>query len=223
MIDFPEIVEMDINPVMVKDGEAWAVDARIKLVRAESQSVASHLVISPYPQHLERHDLTDLDMPLFIRPIKPEDATLFAELFKTLTPTSIYYRFFSVVKSLTPEILARFTQVDYDREISFVALDDRAGEEQMLGIANIIGEPDGKKGEFSVLIGDPWHGVGIGAKLLLQCLRIAQERGMELVWGTVLAENHYMLALGKKLGFKIEPGGDSTEFKLTIDLKTAKL
>ncbi len=223
VIDFPEIVEMDINPVMVKDGEAWAVDARIKLVRAESQSVASHLVISPYPQHLERHDLTDLDMPLFIRPIKPEDATLFAELFKTLTPTSIYYRFFSVVKSLTPEILARFTQVDYDREISFVALDDRAGEEQMLGIANIIGEPDGKKGEFSVLIGDPWHGVGIGAKLLLQCLRIAQERGMELVWGTVLAENHYMLALGKKLGFKIEPGGDSTEFKLTIDLKTAKL
>ena len=223
VIDFPEIVEMDINPVVVKNGEPCAVDARIRLVRDESGTTRQHLVISPYPQHLERHDLTDLDMPLFIRPIKPEDAALFTELFNTLTPTSIYYRFFSVVKSLTPEILARFTQIDYDREISFVALDDRAGEEQMLGIANIIGEPDGKRGEFSVLIGDPWQGVGIGAKLLLQCLRIAQERGMEIVWGTVLSENIYMLGLGKKLGFTVTPGEDGSEFKLTIDLKTVKL
>mgnify|MGYP003582112385 FL=1 len=223
VIDFPEIVEMDINPVVVKNGEPCAVDARIRLVRDESGTTRQHLVISPYPQHLERHDLTDLDMPLFIRPIKPEDAALFTELFNTLTPTSIYYRFFSVVKSLTPENLARFTQIDYDREISFVALDDRAGEEQMLGIANIIGEPDGKRGEFSVLIGDPWQGVGIGAKLLLQCLRIAQERGMEIVWGTVLSENIYMLGLGKKLGFTVTPGGDGSEFKLTIDLKTVKL
>jgi acetyltransferase len=223
VIDFPEIVEMDINPVLVKNGEPCAVDARIRLVRSESGTTRQHLVISPYPQHLERHDLTDLDMPLFIRPIKPEDAALFTELFNTLTPTSIYYRFFSVVKSLTPEILARFTQIDYDREISFVALDDRAGEERMLGIANIIGEPDGKRGEFSVLIGDPWQGIGIGAKLLLQCLRIAQERGMETVWGTVLSENIYMLGLGKKLGFTVTPGGDGSEFKLTIDLKTVKL
>ena len=223
VIDFPEIVEMDINPVVVKNGEPCAVDARIRLVRTEGGSTRQHLVISPYPQHLVRHVLSDLDMPLFIRPIKHEDAALFTELFNTLTPTSIYYRFFSVVKSLTPEILARFTQIDYDREISFVALDDRAGEEQMLGIANIIGEPDGKRGEFSVLIGDPWQGVGIGAKLLLQCLRIAQERGMEIVWGTVLSENIYMLGLGKKLGFTVTPGGDGSEFKLTIDLKTVKL
>jgi len=223
VIDFPEIVEMDINPVVVKNGVPCAVDARIRLVRTEGEPVRQHLVISPYPQHLERHDLTDLDMPLFIRPIKPEDAALFTELFNTLTPTSIYYRFFSVVKTLTPEILARFTQIDYDREISFVALDDRAGEERMLGIANIIGEPDGKRGEFSVLIGDPWQGVGIGAKLLLQCLRIAQERGMEIVWGTVLSENIYMLGLGKKLGFIVTPVEDGSEFKLTIDLKTVKL
>jgi acetyltransferase len=222
VIDFPEIVEMDINPVLVKDGEPIAVDARIKLTRVESNS-NMHLVISPYPQHLERHDLTDLQMPLFIRPIKPEDAPLFVELFNTLTPTSIYYRFFSVVKTLSAEILARFTQIDYDREISFVGLDDEEGLERMLGVANILGEPDGKRGEFSVLIGDPWQGKGIGAKLLLQCLRIAQERGMETVWGTVLAENRYMVDLGKKLGFSVKQGEDPSEYKLTIDLKTAKL
>lgn len=222
VIDFPEIVEMDINPVLVKNGQPCAVDARIKLARVES-GAKLHLVISPYPQHLERHDLTDMQMPLFIRPIKPEDAPLFVELFNSLTPTSIYYRFFSVVKTLSHEILARFTQIDYDREISFVGLDDREGEERMLGVANILGEPDGKRGEFSVLIGDPWQGKGIGAKLLLQCLGIAQERGMEIVWGTVLAENSYMVALGKKLGFTVKQGEDPSEYKLTIDLKTAKL
>lgn len=222
VIDFPEIVELDINPVLIKDGQPIAVDARIRLARTEGNNNL-HLVISPYPQHLERHDFTDMQMPLFIRPIKPEDAPLFVELFNSLTPTSIYYRFFSVVKTLSPEILARFTQVDYDREISFVALDDSGDQEQMLGVANIVGEPDGKRGEFSVLIGDPWQGKGIGAKLLLQCLRIAQERGMEIVWGTVLAENRYMIALGKKLGFTVKQGEEPTEYKLTIDLKTARL
>ena len=223
VIDFPEIVELDINPVLVKDGQPCAVDARIRLARTEGITNNLHLVISPYPQHLERHDFTDMQMPLFIRPIKPEDAPLFVELFNSLTPTSIYYRFFSVVKTLSPEILARFTQIDYDREISFVALDDSGDQERMLGVANIVGEPDGKRGEFSVLIGDPWQGKGIGAKLLLQCLRIAQERGMEIVWGTVLAENRYMIALGKKLGFTVKQGEDPSEYKLTIDLKTARL
>ena len=164
-----------------------------------------------------------MQMPLFIRPVKPEDAPLFTALFDTLTPTSIYYRFFSVVKSLTPEALARFTQLDYDREISFVGLEDQGGNERMLGVAHIAGEPDGRRGEFSVLVGDPWQGKGVGAKLLLQCLEIAQERGMDVVWGSVLAENQHMLALGKKLGFTVSPGADSSEFKLTIDLKKAKL
>ena len=223
VIDFPEIVELDMNPVVVKNGIPCAVDARIKLARSENGTSNLHLVISPYPQHLERHDLTDLQRPLFIRPIKPEDAPLFVELFNVLTPTSIYYRFFSVVKTLSPEILARFTQIDYDREIAFVALDEREVQERMLGVANIIGEPDGKRGEFSVLIGDPWQGTGIGAKLLLQCLRIARERGMEMVWGTVLAENSYMVALGKKLGFTVQKGDDPSEYKLTIDLKSARL
>ena len=224
VIDFPEIAEMDINPILIKNGEPCAVDARILIRRVEEHTNNLHLVISPYPQHLERHDFTDMQMPLFIRPIKPEDAPLFVDLFNSLTPTSIYYRFFSVVKTLSPEILARFTQVDYDREIAFVALNDSEdGVERMLGVANIVGEPDGRRGEFSVLVGDPWQGKEIGAKLLLQCLEIARERGMEVVWGTVLAENRHMIALGKKLGFTIKQGEDPAEYKLTIDLKTAKL
>ena len=224
VIDFPEIVELDMNPVVFHQGQPLVLDARIRLeMTGHGSESVPHLVISPYPQHLERHDFADMALPLLIRPVKPEDAPLFTALFDTLTPTSIYYRFFSVVKSLTPEALARFTQIDYDREISFVGLDDREGEERILGVAHIAGEPDGRRGEFSVLVGDPWQGKGVGAKLLLQCLEIAQERGMETVWGSVLAENKQMVDLGKKLGFTVEPGADTSEVKLTIDLKTARL
>jgi acetyltransferase len=155
LIDFPQIAELDMNPVLIKDGSPVAVDA-----------------------------------------------PLFKALFKTLTPTTIYYRFFGALKGLNPELLARFTQIDYDREIALVALDETAQtDDSMLGVARIIGEPDGKTGEFSVLVGDAWQGKGIGSRLLERCLAIAQKQGYETVHGIVLGENRNMLALGKKLGF----------------------
>jgi acetyltransferase len=147
---------------------------------------------------------------------------MFLNFFSILSPTTIYYRFFSALKILSPAMLERFTQIDYDREISLVALDD-SQDEKMLGVARVIGDPDVKKGEFSVLIGDPWHGQGIGATILRRCLQIARDRGMETVWGTVLSENRHMLALGKKLGFTIGKGEDASERKLTIDLRIAEL
>ena len=94
-----------------------------------------HLVIGPYPQEYELHDETDEGLRLFVRPVKPEDAPLFVELFNVLSPTSIYYRFFSAVKSLSPAMLERFTQVDYDREIALVAVDE-TGDEKMVGVAS---------------------------------------------------------------------------------------
>jgi GNAT superfamily N-acetyltransferase len=83
-------------------------------------------------------------------------------LFKTLSPTTIYYRFFGALKELNPEMLARFTQIDYDREIALVAIDEESETDNMLGVARIIGDPDGKTGEFAVLVGDAWQGKGIG-------------------------------------------------------------
>lgn len=221
MVDFPEIVELDMNPVIVKDGVPCAVDGRI-LLKPNPLPSSLHLVISPYPQEYEFHDTTVENIRLFVRPIKPEDGQMFLNFFSILSPTTIYYRFFSALKILSPAMLERFTQIDYDREISLVALDD-SQDEKMLGVARVIGDPDVKKGEFSVLIGDPWHGQGIGATILRRCLQIARDRGMETVWGTVLSENRHMLALGKKLGFTIGKGEDASERKLTIDLRIAEL
>ncbi len=220
VIDFPQIAELDMNPVIVKDGLPRAVDARILLEDAAEPSPL-HLVISPYPDEYEFHEKTDDGRDILIRPVKPEDAPLFKELFKELSSTSVYHRFFSAMKEISPAMLARFTQIDYDRQIALIALDGSSKKEKMFGIARVITDPDGKSGEFSILIGDPWHGQGIGAKLLGRVLQIAKNRKIERVWGTVLRENRKMIAFGKTLGFTPTADTDLGEIELKIDLTEA--
>jgi acetyltransferase len=215
LIDFPEIAELDMNPVLIKDGNPVAVDARI-LVSPLAVPSSLHLVIGPYPEEDESHMVSVDGRRIFIRPVKPEDAPLFTALFKTLSPTTIYYRFFGALKELNPEMLARFTQIDYDREIALVAIDEDSETDNMLGVARIIGDPDGKTGEFAVLVGDAWQGKGIGGNLLEKCLSIAEKQGFKTVHGIVLHENRNMLALGKKLGFSIERDADDGDNELVI-------
>ncbi len=218
LIDFPDIAELDMNPVLIKDGNPVAVDARI-LVSPLAAPSSLHLVISPYPEEDESH-IIDVDGHcIFVRPVKPEDAPLFTAFFKTLSPTSIYYRFFGALKELNPEMLARFTQIDYDREIALVAIDEESEIDNMLGVARIIGDADSKTGEFAVLVGDAWHGKGIGSNLLEKCLSIAEKQGFESVHGIVLHENRNMLSLGKKLGFEIKRDPDSGDNELVIHFK----
>ena len=217
LIDFPEIAELDMNPVLIKDGNPVAVDARILVSPLEVPS-SLHLVIGPYPEEDESHMVSVDGRRIFIRPVKPEDAPLFTALFKVLSPTTIYYRFFGMLKELKPEMLARFTQIDYDREIALVAIDEDSETDSMLGVARIIGDPDGRTGEFAVLVGDAWQGQGIGSNLLEKCLSIAEKQGFKTVHGIVLHENKNMLALGKKLGFEIKRDPDSGDNKLVIHL-----
>ena len=125
LIDFPEIAELDMNPVLIKDGKPVAVDARI-LVSPLAVRSSLHLVIGPYPEEDESHMVSVDGRRIFVRPVKPEDAPLFTALFETLSPTTIYHRFFGALKELNPEMLARFTQIDYDREIALVAIDEEA-------------------------------------------------------------------------------------------------
>ncbi len=221
LIDLPEIAELDMNPVLIKDGNPVAVDARI-LVSPFAVPSSLHLVIGPYPEEDESHMVSVDGRRIFIRPVKPEDAPLFTALFKTLSPTTIYYRFFGALKELNPEMLARFTQIDYDREIALVAIDEDSESDCMLGVARIIGDPDGKTGEFAVLVGDTWQGKGIGGNLLEKCLSIAEKQGFESVHGIVLNENRNMLALGKKLGFDTKREPDSGDNELVIHFGKSK-
>ncbi len=214
--DFPEIEEIEINPLIITEKGIIGVDARTILSPALSKGPL-HLVISPYPNEQERRAVAKSGEPLSIRPIRPEDAPLFVEMFHALSPQSVYFRFFSAVKSLRHEMLARFTQIDYDRETALVALrKSPEGAEEMLGVARVILERNGKEAEFAVLVRDSWQGKGVGAELLQRCLDIAKARGIEKVWGIVLPENRNMIALGKKLGFNVKRDPESGDFLLTI-------
>ncbi len=189
--------------------------------RAPQGSSASphHLVISPYPNEYERSVTTAKGIPLFVRPIKPEDAPLLVDLFHTLSRESVYHRFFSPLKQLPAGMLARFTQIDYDRDIALVALDEREPREALLGVARLMGDPDGHTAELAVTVGDPSHGKGIGAALMTALIEIAEARGMEHLWGLVLPENTQMIALAGKAGFRVTFARGDGRHRIDLDLK----
>ena len=218
--DFPEIEEIDINPIIVTPNDIYATTPRILLSPAKAPA-PHHLVISPYPNQYEARIVREGVGELFIRPIRPEDAPLLVELFESLSKQSVHFRFFGPLKMIPPGMLARFTQIDYDREIALVALLGTEPNEKMLGVARVITDIYNRKNaEFSVVVGDFWQGKGIGAELLKRCLSISKERGIENVKGIVLPENTQMLALGKKLGFTAKKSVGESEYELNIDLKT---
>ena len=217
LVDFPEIAELDMNPVLVKDGRPIAVDARV-LVRKAEVSTPHHLAISAYPEQYESQETTTHGLRIFVRPIKPEDAPLLMELFGNLSPESRYRRFFTPMKSLSRDFLVRFTQIDYDRHIGLVALGGEGDEEKMLGVARVIMGPDRKNAEFSVAVGDKWQGQGVGRRLLERCLDAGRDYGVETVRGYVLAENKQMLNLGRELGFEISLDEGENTYHLTIHL-----
>ncbi len=220
LTDFVEIAALDINPLFVDAKNARAIDARV-LLKPADKPAPLHLVISPYPDQLEEHTRTSEGVDLFIRPIRPEDAPLLIGLFESLSPRSVYMRFFSPMKRLPPSMLALFTQIDYDRQIALVALSESKSNEQMLGVARIIKARNLKEAEFSVVVADRWHGKGIGAALMQRCLSSARCQGLEKITGVVLAENSQMLALGKKLGFSSKKVAGVNEYELSLDLITA--
>ena len=215
--DFSEIEELDINPLFADENRVLALDARIKTAES-SVKAPRHLVISPYPNQYEERLLTKTGESLFIRPIRPEDAPLLVKLFENLSSRTIYYRFFSPMKQLPPSMLARFTQIDYDRSMALCAFLQQEGVEKMVGVARFIGDSDPKSVEFAVMIEDCWQGKGIGAELMKRLVAIAKDRGVTYIRGTVLAENTQMLALGKKMGFEIKTAQDAGCYELKAAL-----
>ncbi|MCK5836092.1 MAG: bifunctional acetate--CoA ligase family protein/GNAT family N-acetyltransferase [Desulfobacula sp.] len=216
MKDFPEITALDINPLMVRSGSITAVDARVLIAPAQIAS-PMHLIISSYPWQYESRDTTVDGHDFFIRPIRPSDAELLTDHFYSLSKRSIYMRFFSPLKKLSKDMVIKFTQVDYDREIALVALMGEGRNKKIVGVCRIISYLERTQAEFAIAISDKWQGKGIGASLLKQCLTAARNRGIKRVMGLVLAENTQMKKLGKKLGFSIHRVAGSSEYELTID------
>jgi len=211
--DLPEIAELDINPLVVSGDQMYAIDARV-IVKPSEVSSPYHMVISPYPNEYETYWHMKDGTEVFIRPIKPEDAPLLEELFSSLSPRSIYFRFFSPLKHLPKDMLARFTQIDYDRDMAFVGIHKQNGKERFLGVGRLISLPDFTTAEFAIVVGDPWQGKGLGARLLSLLISIATKRGINTLEGRVLAENTSMLSLCHKTGFTVTRIPDTNEYEV---------
>jgi acetyltransferase len=219
VVDFPEIKEIDVNPLIVDRNMAVAVDARIVIDpdKITHEIVPhEHLVISPYP----RKYITEWKMKngtsVLMRPIKPEDERQFNELFKSLSEETLHFRFFEIIKELPHETLTRYCNLDYDREIAIVA-ELKEKNRQIIGAARLIVEPDGRSGEYAVLLGDQWHGLGLGLKLMEIIIGISRDMRLERIFGFVIANNYKMLRVCDKLGFSTEKS-DEDMVKVTLSL-----
>jgi acetyltransferase len=219
IVDFPEIAELDINPVAVCDGKPYALDARV-VIDPEGPDPAMlypHLVITPYPtRYTTLWKMTD-GTEVTLRPIRPEDEPLEHAMLSSLSPESLRNRFFSLIQDISHEMLIRFCNIDYDREMAIVAEIKKGEQKSIIGIGRLMIEPDGRQGEFAVLVHDAHHGKGLGYKLVDTIIGIGQDKGLEEIYGLVLTENERMLQLTRKMGFqyRLMPGG-VTEVRLAL-------
>jgi acetyltransferase len=206
VVDFPEIAEININPVAISGGKAIAVNAQIILEEAElGQSTQyPHVVITPYPTRYVSQWLLPDGKQVLLRPIKPEDEPLEHELLSSLSEATMRARFFSIIKDISHEMLIRYCNIDYDREMAIVAEVRENEKRKLIGIGRLIVDREFKSGEFAVLVHDNYQGKGLGFKLVDVLIGIAEEKGLGRIYGEILTENEKMIAVCKKLGFTIE-------------------
>ena len=207
----PWVRELVLDPVAVVSGRVligdarFEVDARRKLMRGYP-----HMAIHPYPVELIGDVTLPDDTVLHVRPIRPEDAELERRFVDGLSEQTRYYRFFYRLAELTPSMLARFTQVDYDRELALVAIAGQDGAQEFVGVARYIANPDRTSAEFAVVIADAWQRRGVARVLMRGLIVCAKRRGFQNLSGTVLRVNEPMLAFVRSLGFVVEDDPEDT-------------
>lgn len=214
--ELPEIMELDINPLIVDDRGVMAVDARIKAQISHQLMPYSHMAIHPYPHELTSHWQLPNGIDITIRPIRPEDADMEKDFVHRLSERSKYFRFMQALQELTPEMIIRFTQIDYDREMAFVAVT----EEEELGVGRYMMNPDGNSADFALVVSDEYQCMGIGFRIMRTLMQSAKHKGIASFEGEVLTVNKPMLSLVKKLDFAVEPiEGDHEVVRVVKDLR----
>lgn len=225
--ELPELREVDINPIIVDESGAVAVDARIVIGNSQAVGVHgssySHLAILPYPARYRRDWPLEGGRLYTVRPVHPDDAQMLQELVQHLSPESRWRRFVSRFRELPPSMLSRFTLIDYDREMALVAVvrertvaDDGTATEadRIVGVSRYVTNPDLTSCEFSLVVADDFSGKGLGSRLMESIIDVARDKGLSEIEGLVLAENTEMLKLMKKLGFTARRFTEDPSFRL---------
>ena len=215
--ELPWIKEMDINPLIVDENGACAVDARIVVdYLPPSADRYAHMAIHPYPIHLiTRWQLPD-GTNLTIRPIRPEDAEIEQDFVRGLSAESKYFRFMDSLQDLSQNMLVRFTQIDYDREMALIAVLAQDNQEKELGVCRYVTSADGQSCEFALVVADEWQNKGIGNKLMNCLFDVARAKGIKIMEGEVLAINRSMLELVRRLGFEVSTSEEDDSIKRIV-------
>jgi acetyltransferase len=206
IVDVPQITSIDINPLYADSEGVLALDAKIDIAPFEGEG-ESRLAIRPYPRELEECVTLRSGRQVTLRPIRPEDEDTHRTFLASLSDEDLRLRFFGVVqRDFDHKDIARFTQIDYDREMAFIAtaLTER-GEPETLGVMRTNTKPDNSEAEFAIVVRSDMKGEGLGSMLFYKGIQYTKERGTRLLTGQTMLENKAMQGLSKKFGFEIAP------------------
>jgi acetyltransferase len=207
--DYPEVLELDINPLLCTPDDVVALDARVAidpaLVGVQSEPFA-HLALRPYPEkYVKRITLKD-GVPATLRPIKP----LWLAMLGSCSKESLYSRVRYLFHWATHEVATRFCYIDYDREIAIVAEIEEAGRRKLIGVGRLIADPGHEEVEYAVLIVDAWQNKELGGILTDYCIEIAKTWKLKRIVAQTTTENRPMIAVFERRGFEVIIGNDST-------------
>jgi acetyltransferase len=221
IIDVPQITGMEINPLFADEKGVLALGARIWVART-SASGPDRLAIRPYPRELEECVTLKNGKRVLLRPIRPEDGPAHFKFVKSLSQEDLRLRFFGSVRDFEPMDMANFTQIDYDREMAFIATAAaESGETETLGVVRASTKPDNSDAEFAIIIRSDMKGQGLGSQLFDKIIRYCTQRGTGYLEGETLPENKAMIGLAKRFGFtvRIDYENETVEMRLPLNPK----
>ncbi len=218
--DFPEVRQLDLNPLLADEREVIALDARVAIAPVEPKLRGRghpRFAVKPYPKEWEREVVLADAWKIFVRPVRPEDEPLFREFGSKVAAEDLRLRFFAPIKEVDHPFLARLTQLDYARAMALIAIDQVTG--QMLGVVRLHADANYETGEFAILLRSDVKGRGLGWKLMELIISYARSEGLKQIEGQILRENSVMLAMCHELGFRIESDPDDPHIcKVTLSL-----
>jgi acetyltransferase len=204
--DYPEIEELDINPLLVSSKGAVALDARIivdpELIGKKIKPY-SHLAIHPYPEEYVKNIKLSDGTNVTFRPIKPEDEPMWMELLASCSRESIYSRFRYFFQWASHEVATHYCYIDYDREIAIVAEITDGEKRKFLGVGRLIADPDHETVEYAILISDAWQNRDLGGTLTDYCFEIAKKWGLKTIVAQTTSDNSRMISVFQKRGFEV--------------------